>query len=241
MDPTVKKPRTLSHLPLFRFTTIATVIVAMDSLVCVSLWIAGGNSAYMEDSVKDFSFTYSTFDLACFAAVRGVILIACLYYMEHYTLVQISVNKEENQITSWRIAILCRIGVLLVSSISFAYAVIKGGVIVHKIATGTWDSESKADLNMHIAYKILCVIAVVFPLVEIGVGLASWFFMRRLTQVQQLRLIINGESEEEGGKPKKKVDLRRLAILAKPVRLSFTMATKTLHPDSWTWNGSSDI
>lgn len=96
-SPTPRKR--MSHLSVFRFTGVATLLVALDSLACVALWLAGGDTTYLEDSVEDFSFTHSTFDLACIAAVRGVVLIACFYYLEHYSLMQVSVtNKKTSEV-----------------------------------------------------------------------------------------------------------------------------------------------
>lgn len=81
-----KPQRTLSSLPFLRYTTLASLVIALDSLISISLWIAGGDSSYMENNVEHFSIYDSTFDLACIAAVKGPLLIACIYYLEHYTL-----------------------------------------------------------------------------------------------------------------------------------------------------------
>ena len=213
--PVVRK---LSHLPFLRFTTVATVFVALDSLLCVTLWLAGGDSTYMEDSVTDFSFTHSTFDLACLAVMRGVVLFACLYYLEHHMLMAVSTNSEEQQKSSRIIAVVCQGGVLLLSAANFAYAVVKGGLIIHQIDGGTWNAGIDPEIDMHITYKILCVVAVVFPVVEFGLGVASWWVLRRMMRVQRLRMILSGEGSDEGlSKPQRKADLRRLILLAKPV------------------------
>ena len=215
-SPTPRKR--MSHLPVFRFTGVATLLVALDSLACVALWLAGGDTTYLEDSVEDFSFTHSTFDLACIAAVRGVILIACFYYLEHYTLLQVSVTTAKRRQSSRTLVILCRFSILLTSSITLIYAVVKGGFILQQIVSKNWNSSSNPELDMTVPYKILCIAAVVFPALEFVLGIASWYFLLRMIRVQQLRLIINQQEGEEEGKPKKKVDLRRLILLAKPVR-----------------------
>ena len=41
-----------------RFTTLATVLVALDSLVTIGLWLAGGDSQYLENSVEEVSCSY---------------------------------------------------------------------------------------------------------------------------------------------------------------------------------------
>ncbi len=213
--------RRLPHLPLVRFTSLATLFVAVDSLVCVCLWIAGGDSRYMEDSVRDFSFTHSTFDLACLAAVRGVILVACLYYLEHFSLVEVSVRNEDRLITSRRIALLCRVSLFLISSVSLLYAAVKGAVILHEVLSDSWISEA----GMHVTYEVLCITSVVFPVAEVGIGVASWWYIRRLTLVSQLQVIINeGSGEREKGETlRKKADLKRLVLLAKPVSSQICM------------------
>lgn len=213
-EPALRK---ISHLPLLRFTSLATLFVALDSLLCVALWLAGGDSAYMEESVTDFSFTHSTFDLACLAVVRGVVLFACLYYLEYHMLMAASSSREDQQKSSRTIALVCQAGVLLLSAASFAYAVVKGGIIIHQIVGGTWNAGVDPDITMHITYKILCVVAVVFPAVEFGLGVASWWLLRRMMRVHRLRMILSGENDDDAsGQPRRKADLRRLALLARP-------------------------
>lgn len=226
----------MSHLSVFRFTGVATLLVALDSLACVALWLAGGDTTYLEDSVEDFSFTHSTFDLACIAAVRGVVLIACFYYLEHYSLMQVSVTTRKRQKSSRVLVIFCRFTILLLSSITLIYAVVKGGLILQQIISKNWNNSSNPELNMSMTYKILCIAAIVFPALEFVLGVASWYFLRRMIRVQQLRLIINQqEGEEEEGKPRRKVDLRRLILLAKPVRavlvlMYYRCVPLTTHP-----------
>ena len=217
MAETPEPRRRMSHLPLLRFTSVATLLVALDSLACVALWAAGGDTTYLEDSVEDFSFTHSTFDLACIAAVRGVVLVACFYYLEHHSLMQASVTNERRQKSSRMLSILCLFVIFLISFMSLIYAIVKGGLILHQIVNKNWNVPSNPELNMSITYKILCIVAIVFPALEIVFGASSWYFLRRMIRIQQLRLIINQQDGEE--KPKKKADLKRLALLAKPVRL----------------------
>ena len=46
-----------------RLAMLNQKLTAVNSLVCTVLWLAGGDSLYLEDSIKEFSFTHSTFDL----------------------------------------------------------------------------------------------------------------------------------------------------------------------------------
>jgi len=69
-----------------RFTVLACLVVAADSLSCISLWIVGGDSRYLERSVENFSLVTSTFDLACLAAVRGLVLLVLFVLLERAVL-----------------------------------------------------------------------------------------------------------------------------------------------------------
>lgn len=198
-------PKRLSHLPFLRYTTLVYLLVAIDSLLSISLWITGGNSKYLESNVETFSIYKSTFDLTCLAAVRGPLLISCIYYLEYYTLAAVSTKFRSRQLTSRRLAHICRAVFLFVGVISLIYSLVKGVLILLK--------GSEADL--HITYKILCVVGVVSPALEIILGLCSFYFMRRLIRVSRLRLILN---ENESVPTKKNVDLKRLIKLARPVR-----------------------
>lgn len=206
---TDKKRRFLSHLPLIRYTTLSTVFIAIDSLLSISLWLAGGTTSYLEKSVEHFSLYKSTFDLACIAAIRGVVLIICLYYLEHYSLFGVSTKYEGKQFVSQRLAKLCQIVFLLVSILSLIYAIIKGVLLL------VYGSDILNEL--HVTYKVLCVVGVVSPALEIVLGLSSFYFMWRLLHVHKLRLILN---EPETTKPHKKADLKRIAKLAIPVSVS---------------------
>ena len=213
------KRRTMSHLPLVRFTGIAMLLVAVDSLVCIALWLAGGDSLYLEDSIKEFSFTHSTFDLVIIAALRGLILFGCFYFLEHNSILSVSVKHDDSRKSlTQRFAMLCQAVILLCSGVSLIYAVVKGGMIIHSIIKGTWTDVSK-ETEMHITYKILCIIAVVFPLMEFGLGLVGLWFVRRMIRVQKLRLLVNLEEgdENKAAPPKKKANIKRIILTAKPV------------------------
>lgn len=208
--PSLRKQ--LSNLPLIRFTTLATVLIALDSLVTIGLWLAGGNSQYLEESVEDFSFLTSTFDLVCLAVVRGVLFIACLYYLEHYTLVAASSKLEKKALSSRKLANFCHAFLLILSLVSFAYAVVKGSFILAHL--------SDVTSQLHITYKILCVVAVVVPLLEVAISISSIYFMWRLTHVLKLRmtaLTLNEVEGTDGEQKKSKANLRRIALLAVPV------------------------
>ena len=202
---------TFAHLPLVRFTTVATILVALDSLVSISLWLFGGDSLYLEDSVEDFSIYTSTFDLACLAAARGVLIVCCLCYLEHYWLASVSSRVIQRQVLSRRIAFSCLASIIILSLSCLAYSLTKGILVLLKL-----DADS---VEIHVTYKILCCFAVAATAVELLLGVSSFYFMRRLTHVQKIRLVLN-ETEEDvaaGDGRKKSADLKRLAKLAIPV------------------------
>ena len=198
--------KTFSHLPVLRYTSFATLLVAVDSLLSISLWIAGGSSKYLEDSVEEFSFYHSTFDLACIAAIRGIILIGCMYYIEYYTLAQYSTKYKERQFSSRRLSCFIQVTYFVITLVTFCYSLIKGILIILQ--------GEEAYNQLHITYKILCFVGVITPLIEIVIGIGGIYFMRRLIHVHKLRLILN----ETDDKPyQKKADLLRIIKLAKPV------------------------
>ena len=215
-------------LPWVRFTNLVIFLVALDPLVCLGLWLGGGNSAYLRHSVDQFSFSHSTFDLALLAVFRGLALVTCLYLLERYSLQAVTVRGRARRSSALRNSHLCRAGVFVSAAVSILYVAVKGAVIIHEISDGGWNSVNPR-IRMHVAYKVLCVLALVFPLLEVGVGVASWFFVGRTVRLRRLQLLVNAEEgdeeeeeeeEEEGKKKKKKkkkADLKRLFLLAKPV------------------------
>ena len=213
----------MPSLPWIRFTSVVIFLVALDSLICVTLWLAGdgGSSKYLEHSVTEFSISHSTFDLALIAVARGLILVPCFYYLEHYSLLTVLARGRTKRNSALKFSRICRALVFLTAAVSIVYIAVKGSFIIDQIVNSNWDSANP-EIRMSISYKILCIVALVFPLLEVAISVASWFFLGRLVHIQQVQLLINAEEgeveeeEEEGGK-KKKVDLKRLVLLAKPV------------------------
>ena len=207
-----------NSLPWIRFTTLSTFIVAIDSIACVALWTAGGNSRYLENSIEDFSLIKSTFDLACVAAVRGVILIALLYLLERAVINHVVLSTKARKGTANNYSLPLQILILLTSFACLSYAAVKIGLVIH---------EWKEGRHMHVTYKILCIAAAVFPLVELVIGVLSFYFMRRL-HTQQVMLIVNETedqeqtemTDEQNSKSSfRAASLRRLLLMAKPVSI----------------------
>ena len=216
METSARIHQRLSHLPLLRFTSVVIFLITLDCLICISLWVAGGDSLYIEDSVKYFSFTHSTFDLACISAVRCMIIATCFYYLEQYSLRKVSIGDHEKQRTGSIVVMCCQLTILLVSGLSFVYATVKGSLILKSILQGTWNDVDK-ELQMHITYKVLSIVSIVFPALEVVFCIVSSWCVRRMIRVKRLRLLVNLDSDDEQ-KPKKKADIRRILLLAKPVK-----------------------
>ena len=216
MDASEKNSHNFSQLPLLRFTSVVTVFIALDCLVCVSLWIAGGDSLYMEDSVMEFSYTLSTFDLACIAFLRCIALVICFYYLEQYILLESSGNYDQQKFCHQ--VVVCQVGIFLVSASSVLYGSIKGALVLRSVLQGTWN-DADQELRMHLTYKVLSVTSVVFPGVEVFFGIVSSWWIKRMVHVERLRLIVNTEEDDNGKQVKKKADIMRIFLLAKPVSI----------------------
>lgn len=202
---------TFAHLPLVRFTSVATILVALDSLVSIALWLAGGDSFYLEESVEDFSIFTSTFDLACLATARGILIICSLYYLEQYSLLSVSSQVLHRQVLSRRIAISCHASIIILALSCLVYSLVKGVLVLVRL--------DKDTTEIHVTYKILCCFAVAATAVELVIGASSFYFMRQLTRIRKIRLVVN-ETEDSvavGDGKKKSADLKRLVQLAVPV------------------------
>lgn len=215
METSARVNHKSSHLPLLRFTSIVTVFVALDCLICISLWIAGGDSLYMEDSVIEFSFTHSTFDLACIAFLRCIVLVICFYYLEHYSLLKSSRDYDKQKVGN-QVVIFCQVGIFILSASSVMYGSIKGALILKSVLQGTWNNVEQ-QLHMHITYKVLCIASIVFPGIELVFGIVSSWCIRRMIRVKRLHLIVNMEEDDNLTQVKKKADIKRIILLAKPV------------------------
>lgn len=207
----------MSRLVLMRVINISILLVALDSLLCIALWLAGGDSLYLEDSVKEFSLTHSTFDLVVIAAIRGVVLFGCFFFIERHNILLAPVKNGERSSSTDRITLLCQLSVIIVFSVvSLVYSIVKGGFIIQSIETGTWTDVSK-ETEMHITYKILCIAGLVFPLLESVLGFVCLWLVRTRLRIQKLRLLVNLEGGDIVSAPQRKADLKRIILTAKPV------------------------
>ena len=222
----MKESRQRHSLPWFRFTTLACFAVGFDAISCLSLWIAGGTSKYLERSVEDFSMITSAFDLACLAAIRGVVLIALFFLLERVVLKDASTNAIRVNRGKTTNRILIHALIMLTAFVCLCYAAAKGGLVIHG-----WPKARR----MHPTYKTLSIVATVFPLLELLIGIASIYFMRKLYS-RKVILIVN--EIEDGRVTEKEIkdsafraaNLKRLLAMAQPVSDNWSLLLcSTLH------------
>ena len=190
--------------------------------MCIALWLAGGDSLYLEESVEKFQFTHSTFDLACLAAVRAVVVVLCLFYLENSLVRFTSTSRRRDQKSSRQMARFCLGVMLTVVVITMIYAFVKGAMVLAQVVNGQWNyADIDPHLVMSVPYIILCVVAIVFPAVDIFLGLISWWCVKRMLHTRRIYLIVS-ETEEEDDQESdaaatRNASLKRILILAKPV------------------------
>lgn len=190
------------------------VLVGVDSLSGAVLWIAAGNMSYLEENVVGFVFQESVFDLAVLAVARGLILAASLIFLEQWVLRQLPSVMSSGSSRPKLVTIALAL-VLITTVVSFGYGIAKGAFVIKYWA--------EANRRMHIAYKVLCIVSVVLPLVEAVLGGVCWWMLRRIERVLHLQsLLINdtatpAEQQTEMKKRFGKAELRRLLAMAQPV------------------------
>ena len=190
-------------LPTCRFSTLAQALLLLDLSSSVVLWLCGGNNNYLENSVQHFTIRDSVFDLAALAFVRGSILFFLYYWLECISLKQIDQPYDKDlasrKCVYHSVAIVLSVG-------SLAYSVTKGVLI--------YDVRSEAKHQLHPTYYALVISSIVFCFLEVIFALGSFTAMRRL---KVLRVLLTPNDTETT--KKKKVNLGRLATLAKEVSL----------------------
>ena len=190
-------------LPLRRFTTIVQVLLLLDLVSSASLWLCGGNNDYLENSVEHFKFRDSVFDLATVAFLRCSILFFVYPWLESLSLKQIDQPYEKTlalrKCGCHFLAIILTVG-------SLAYSVTKG-VLIYEV-------RSEKEHKLHPTYYALSISAIAFSFLEALFALYSFSAMRKL----KVQRILHTPNDAES-KKKKKVNLRRLMTLARPVSL----------------------
>ena len=192
-------------LPSRRFTTVAQFLLFLDLTSSVTLWLCGGNSNYLEHNVEHFKIRDSVFDLAVIAFVRCGILFFIYPWLERLTLKQID-QPFDRRLASRKC--FCHFVAIFLSVGSLAYSVTKG-VLIYKV-------RSEEEHKLHPTYYALAISSVALSFLEALFALSSFLAMRKL----KVQRILNAPNDAES-KKKKKVNLRRLMTLAKPVSSCF--------------------
>lgn len=192
-------------LPTRRYTTMVQFLLFLDLTSSVTLWLCGGNNDYMEKNVEHFKIRDSVFDLAAMAFLRCGILFFVYPWLESLTLKQI--DKPYNRELASK-KCFCHSVAIFLSVGSLAYSVTKG-VLIYEV-------RSEKGHKLHPTYYALAISSVAFTFLEALCALGSFIAMRKL-KVQRI-LHVPNDAET---KKKKKVNLRRLMTVAKPVSSCF--------------------
>ena len=191
---------------------LCLLVVGVDSISSILLWALAGNLTYLKDNVVHFVFEDSAFDLACISVARSIILVACFLFLEQWilrrlpTIIKDSHGKRPTLITA-SIIVIVGLGFAC-----FAYGVVKLGMIIKY-----WREDV---VKLHIAYKILVLSSILFPLAEFIIGAVVWFLVNRVTRLLYLIAVVNNDNETVSEKTKRtfgRAELKRLVGLAQPV------------------------
>lgn len=190
---------------------LCLLVVGVDSISSILLWALAGNLTYLKDNVVHFVFEDSAFDLACISVARSIILVACFLFLEQWilrrlpTIIKDSHGKRPTLITA-SIIVIVGLGFAC-----FAYGVVKLGMIIKY-----WREDV---VKLHIAYKILVLSSILFPLAEFIIGAVVWFLVNRVTRLLYLIAVVNNDNETVSEKTKRtfgRAELKRLVGLAQP-------------------------
>ncbi|XP_014663752.1 PREDICTED: ABC transporter B family member 25-like isoform X2 [Priapulus caudatus] len=196
-------------LPLARFTVLTTLLLFVDCIVTAVLWFTGGSGEYLTDSVINFSFETSIFDLLPLAIVRTLILVSIYWKLESTYMQQYESPLDYQLFLVKRVLHASAGAVQLVFT---AYAFIKGGMI---LAAFVRSSKSAA---MSATFYAALVCACVFSLAELLAYVLSFRTYKKLPKMR-VRHIYNAvgvEVDVDGTPKKREASLVRIAVLAKP-------------------------
>ena len=182
----------------------------LQNLTLLMIFILGGNTDYFVDNITNFHLKESVFDLALVSAAKVILHAPLISHLESVTYSQIQdpFNRGVNTVKH-----ILHVVHILFSLASLAFTTTKGALVLNAYLH---DAEYTI---MHPTYNALVISAVAFTLVELGLFLFSYRAMKRLKVIRVLHLYNDEgvEVDKEGNPIKKKVDIKRLLTLAKPV------------------------
>ena len=169
------------------------------------------------DNITNFHFQESVFDLALLAGLKTVIIVTVLPLLENKSYEQID-NPFDRSRKNICFILNAVLKVIFLGSLVYSFT--KGGMILDCIL------NDSTYVRMHVTYNVLVISSATFSLLEFLLSLFSGRAMRRLKVVRILhRYNDKGQEVDKEGNPiKKKVDLRRLVKLGKPVSFQFHVA-----------------
>jgi len=189
--------------PFCRFLTFIRFIFFADLVVSSALWLAGGDSQYLEDNVTEFQMNHSVFDLALIHFLLAVSFIALYTEIESLTMQAIAGDDESGKIKSKKKFYMLLTFVFSVASL--AYSIAKCVFIVQE--------HNDHPKTIHSTYYALTISSMVFS----GVEFLMFFVTITVLKKTSLRYTRMNEADVEGKSDgKKKADLGRLFSLAKP-------------------------
>lgn len=193
MEVKILKP---FSLPFRRYNNLLRLILLADGITCVTLWLTGGNSMDLTNSMSHFTITTSVFDLACLALVRMIVLFLLWTKLEDTT--AILVGHPSHRRLRYRKTILL-ITTWLLTLTFLAYSTAK--LIILYLPKYKTDRAA-----MHSNYMACAIASVVFVIVEFLLSIPANSFINRVGQYRNF----NGS--------KGQASLRRVLSLAKEVR-----------------------
>ncbi|XP_072024782.1 uncharacterized protein [Amphiura filiformis] len=192
-------------LPGFRFTNLVRLLLLVDGLTCTVLWLTGGHDKYIEQSVVHWSIIHSTFELFCIAFIKTFLLFVAFSKLEGCALALIEDPYVPKLVEEKRGLHLLT---LMVTFVSFAYSVTKGGLVLNALLNFTHYTP------MHDTYNALVIAAIVFSLLEFLASLLCARYLRRLAVIRVEHQLIEDEEKKKEGE-KSKANLGRVLALAK--------------------------
>ena len=205
-------PATIYHQPFCRYLTLVRLIFFADLVTSSALWLAGGDSQYLEDNVTKFQMNQSVFDLALIHILVSVSFIAL--YTELETLsIQAATRDDVNGKLKQR-KLLFTILTFIFTIGNLAYSITKCALIHLE--------HNKNQSNIHSTYYSLAIASVVFSGVEFVLFFMSILVFKKIS-VRYARMHEDKMASDGKRDDKKKADLGRLFSLAKPVSCVLNM------------------
>ena len=199
-------PTAAHHQPFCRYLNIVRLIFFADLVASSALWLAGGDSQYLEDNVTKFKMNQSVFDLAIIHFLLAVSFIALYTELERLS-IQCAIRDEDNGKLRQK-KLFYTLLTFIFTTASLAYSITKCVFIIQE--------HNKHPNYIHHTYYALAITAVAFSGIEFLLFFSTVLVLKK-TSIRYSKMI-EAEMETEGKKDgKKKADLGRLFSLAKPV------------------------